>query len=167
MALGLLVVLVAGLLLFNFIKKGKISPQTQNETATQTQEGQPAFALPTTHKVGTGENLWTIAEKYYHSGYNWVTIAKENKLVNADVVEVGQILSIPKAEVITPVGTSSTSMGMEKIEANTYKVVKGDDLWHIAVRAYGDGYAWTKIAQANKLINPNVIHSGNVLTLPR
>jgi nucleoid-associated protein YgaU len=45
--------------------------------------------------------------------------------------------------------------------------VKGDSLWKIAVRAYGDGYKWVSIAKANKLVNPNLIHSGNVLTLPR
>jgi nucleoid-associated protein YgaU len=40
-------------------------------------------------------------------------------------------------------------------------------LWTIAVRAYGDGYKWTEIAKANKLVNPNLIHPGNVFVLPR
>jgi len=48
-----------------------------------------------------------------------------------------------------------------------YTVVAGDSLWNIAVREYGDGYAWTKIATANNLINPDLIHAGNVLRLPR
>lgn len=46
-------------------------------------------------------------------------------------------------------------------------MVKGDHLWGIAVRAYGDGYKWVEIARENNLVNPNLIHPGNVLSLPR
>jgi len=46
-------------------------------------------------------------------------------------------------------------------------VVKGDNLWQIALRAYGDGYQWVKIARENKLANPDLIHSGNILKIPR
>lgn len=56
---------------------------------------------------------------------------------------------------------------MEKIEGEAYTVVKGDNLWNIAVRAYGDGYKWVEIAKTNKLVNPNLIHAGNKLILPR
>lgn len=55
----------------------------------------------------------------------------------------------------------------EKITGEKYTVKKGDHLWGIAVRAYGDGYKWTDIAKSNKLDNPNIIHSGNVLKIPR
>ena len=55
----------------------------------------------------------------------------------------------------------------DKITANTYTVVRGDNLWNIAVRAYGDGFKWTEIAKANNLANPSLIHSGNVFKLPR
>ena len=55
----------------------------------------------------------------------------------------------------------------EKITGNTYKIVPGDDLWQIAVRAYGDGYKWVDIAKANNLDNPDLIHSDNILTIPR
>lgn len=47
-----------------------------------------------------------------------------------------------------------------------YTVVRGDNLWDIAVAAYGDGYRWTDIAEANDLVNPSIIHAGNVLTIP-
>lgn len=55
----------------------------------------------------------------------------------------------------------------QKITGKTYKIAHGDDLWEIAVRAYGDGYRWVDIASANKLENPDIIHSDNVLTIPR
>ena len=165
--LGFLVVLVAGILMYNYLSKNKTTQnpgeQQKEEAKTEESKKEENTSLPTTHKVTLGENLWSIAEKYYNSGYNWVSIAKENKLANANDIKTGQELSIPKAEIITPIiGDVSSSA----TEMKTYTVVKGDNLWKIAVSQYGDGYAWTKIANANKLVNANLIHPGNVLRLP-
>ena len=55
----------------------------------------------------------------------------------------------------------------QKITGNSYTVISGDNLWDIAVRAYGDGYRWVDIAEANNLANPDLIHRGNVFKLPR
>ena len=55
----------------------------------------------------------------------------------------------------------------EAISGATYSVQKDDNLWNIAIRAYGDGYRWPEIAKENDLVNPGIIHSGNILTLPR
>ncbi len=55
----------------------------------------------------------------------------------------------------------------EAISGATYTVVKGDHLWGIAVRAYGDGFRWVDIASDNELLNPNLIHPGNLLSLPQ
>ncbi len=48
----------------------------------------------------------------------------------------------------------------------TYTVEKGDDLWRIANKFYGDGFAWAKIAKANNLDKPNTIHPDNNLIIP-
>lgn len=178
LGLGLLVVIIAITLLFNYINKrnnnisvpGISTDSTQTENSAENKESTSSGSvastnLPTTHTVAAGESLWKIAEKYYQSGYNWVTIVKENKLANANSIEVGQKLSIPKAEKIVPPGQAVATE--PAIKENEYTVIKGDDLWNVAVRAYGDGYAWPKIAQANKLENPNIIHPGNVLKIPR
>ena len=49
-----------------------------------------------------------------------------------------------------------------------YTVVKGDCLWNIAKKYYGDGSKWTKIYNANKskIKNPNLIYPGQKLTIP-
>jgi nucleoid-associated protein YgaU len=48
----------------------------------------------------------------------------------------------------------------------TYRVNKGDSLWIIAKRVYGEGSAWTLLAKVNSLENPNVLRIGQELSLP-
>lgn len=121
--------------------------------------------------VTAGESLWSIAEKTYNDGYKWTEIAKANNLSNPNVIESNQALLLPKLD--TKAIAQDTSKNDNQMNAPntqtpaTYTVVKGDDLWDIAVKVYNDGYKWTEIAKANNLVHPNTIHSGNVLTIPR
>lgn len=129
--------------------------------------------------VQKNESLWMIAEKKYSSGYNWVDIAKVNKLADPSDIHVGDRLILPKVTsgpstiatekptVITNDQQFSSTKRTNEIGGKSYTVVHGDTLWDIAVRAYGDGYRWPDIAKANNLANPGLIHSGNVLTIPR
>ena len=61
-------------------------------------------------------------------------------------------------------GGSSTA----PFAGRTYTVVKGDSLSKIAKREYGDANKWHAIYEANrdKIKNPDLIHPGQVLTLP-
>lgn len=55
-----------------------------------------------------------------------------------------------------------------KATNQTYTVVKGDCLWNIAKKFYGNGSKYTVIYNANKdkIKNPNLIYPGQVLTIP-
>jgi nucleoid-associated protein YgaU len=157
--LGFLVVVVGGLLIYNYI-----SPQNYNLTSEKSEDinniATDKDTLPKIHKVENGQNLWTIAEMYYGSGYNWVDIAKENKLSNPDKLLTDTELIIPKVEVAKTNDISSAS-----VEMITYTVKPGDNLWNIALNQLGDGYAWSKIAKQNNLSNPDIIHAGNILKI--
>lgn len=50
----------------------------------------------------------------------------------------------------------------------TYTVVAGDSLSKIVKREYGDAQKWPVIFEANrdKISNPDLIHPGQVLTIP-
>lgn len=49
----------------------------------------------------------------------------------------------------------------------TYVVVRGDTLWHIARKFYGDGSFCLRLAAANPSIkNPDLIYPGQQLTIP-
>lgn len=166
MAVGLLVVVVIGVTLFNFLRSrgGNVTlPGIQAPSITETEEAQKT-ELPAKHTVAQGESLWKIAMKYYDSGYNWVSIAQENKLSLPDIIFVGQELRIPKAETIKP-PPPRREVAMETV--TSYVVVRGDSLWKIASRLYGDGYSWVRIARTNRLANPNKIFVGSRLTIPR
>lgn len=163
MVLGGMVVVVVGILIYNYFTT--VGKQT-DLTGTSGTEGQTE--LPATHTVAKGEYLWTIAEKYYGSGYGWNDIAKANNLTNPNQLEAGQVLSIPKAEVkLEPTQETLVQSSANVIEGTEYTVQKGDSLWSIAVRAYQDGYKWPKISEASNLPNPNQIEVGMKLVLPR
>jgi len=126
--------------------------------------------LPISYQIKEGDSLWTISEKFYNSGYNWIDIAKANNLANPSIIHAGNKIIIPKIEkkseaVVKDV--EKTIAVSNQITGDTYKVKKGDYLWDIAVRAYGDGYQWVKIAKANNLANPDLIFSDNILKIPR
>lgn len=159
MFLGALVIIVTGILVVNYFKDKNGEMVTNTDTKTE---------VSGEYVVKKGETLWSIAEDSYGSGYNWVDIYSANKLTSQKL-EVGQKLMIPEAAAKKPTATNTISQTNTQtaISKDTYTVEKGDSLWKIAVRSYGDGYKWVEIAKANKLVNPNSIHPGNVLTLPR
>ncbi|HFT7146263.1 TPA: LysM peptidoglycan-binding domain-containing protein [Clostridioides difficile] len=55
-----------------------------------------------------------------------------------------------------------------KNKQKTHKVGKGDSLWSLAKKYYGNGDLWKKIYDANKKLikNPDVIKDGWVLIIP-
>jgi nucleoid-associated protein YgaU len=49
----------------------------------------------------------------------------------------------------------------------TYKVVKGDDLWHVAEKFYRSGYNYVDIMKENKITGAGVIVPGQDLRIPK
>lgn len=72
----------------------------------------------------------------------------------------------PKA---APEPVRETTAAPAPAASQTYTVVKGDCLWNIAKKFYGNGSKYTVIYNANKGViggNPNLIYPGQVLTIP-
>lgn len=163
--LGIAVVVVTAVLIFNYIKEKK-STGTQPQSENKNEQASGSATLPATYTVVAGDTLWSISQKYFASGYNWVDISDANKLTNPDSIVAGQTLTIPNVTRREPGQTSSAAVEVKKPAGGTYTVARGDSLWKIAQSVYGTGFRWTEIASANHLVHPNLIHAGNVLTLP-
>ncbi len=67
-----------------------------------------------------------------------------------------------------PPARATVSSPAPKQQNKTYTVVRGDCLWNIAKKFYGNGSQYTKIYNANrdKIKNPNLIYPRQVLTIP-
>ena len=156
LAYGVLTVVVIFLILFFGIRaiqqrQASITPSAEETTASSEYE------------VKEGDSLWTIAEKEYNDGYKWSEIAKANNIANPDVIDKGMKLILPSI-----VANGESKMGEEeKITGDSYKVVDGDNLWNISVRAYGDGYKWPELARENKIPNPDLIYPDDTIKLHR
>ena len=184
--LGALVVIVVGVMVVNYFRNLNTGTTTPVATSTEQEQTQ---ASEVKHTVVTGDSLWSIAEKHYDDGFKWTDIRDANDL-QGKPIRVGQELIIPNvmaqasptplltikpsaSPAPTPkpadetVSQTNSTDNTAKITGDNYTVEHGDNLWDIAVRAYGDGFQWTKIAQANNLVNPRVIHAGNQFVIPR
>lgn len=64
--------------------------------------------------------------------------------------------------------TENREVDSTKESPKTYTVKKGDCLWNIAKKLYGNGADYTKILEANKdkIKNPNLIYPNQELTIP-
>src|SRR4030042_3269445 len=158
-----LVVIVGLFVLFNALPAGqkaeptevqkeeeqKEEQKTDGQKAQDQKDGAGEVTLPTKYTVGRGDSLWKISTSLYGTGYNWVLIARENKLANPDIIHTGVVLTIPKAEA----------------QARDYMVVRGDSLWSIAQRYYGTGFQWVKIRDANSG-KVGVLSNGRPLLTP-
>ncbi len=210
MILGGLIILVVGILIFNYFNKGtpSLGPAQQNE---QQAEGDVSpDKLPGKYTVKEGDTLFLIAENYYKDGSKFEEIAKANNMTDVNAIVVGQVIVIPKLEqseamalptssptesptpsasaeptsapsaipsptsssnqnapVDLATGGSNNTIWGSKIEGTTYTVQEGDWLSTIAARAYGDIFAYTKIAAANNISNPDYIVPGMVLKIQR
>lgn len=177
LVLGALIVLVLGILIFNYFVRNKATLGPAQTTQQETQEDVSPNNLPGKYTVKEDDTLFVIAEKYYQDGYQYPEIAQANNLTNVDLLEVGQVLQIPKLEKVSPSPSPvdepspspspDPSLWGSPIKSDSYTVVEGDWLSKIAGRAYGDIMAYPRIAQANNIANPNLIYPGQVLTIPR
>ncbi len=182
--LGALVILVVGVLIFNFFQAGQsqpeilemaeeisVSPEEQEAgvelVEVEKEDGQKEMAK--IYKVEPGDYLSLISEKIYGSGQYWSEIAKENNFNNPDLLLIGQELRLPDLELkmAQPTAAEVQNKSQAAIDGDRYMVAEGDHLWNIAVRAYGDGYKWTEIAQANNLAYPDYLAVDQELKLPR
>jgi LysM repeat protein len=131
-----------------------VQDTTTESTETATTVVTTTTTIPATHTVAAGENLYRIGLKY---GISWVAIANTNGLANPNILSIGQILKLPGATTPDPGPTPSPQT------ETIYIVRAGDNLFRIGLRF---GISWVQIAEANGIVNPNMITVGDELKIP-
>lgn len=78
------------------------------------------------------------------------------------------VLIEDEAETVQAAEESGAERKGEPENAGSYTVVSGDSLWKIAKQLLGNGNRWQELYDLNrdKISNPNLIHPGQVLTIP-
>lgn len=110
---------------------------------------------------------------YAADGPAWAT-ATQTDTPPADLQKsVGAPEMTGAAQAAQPVGEAAPEPIAEAVAdepaepaPNSYTVVSGDTLWGIAERFYGDGNKYQVLVDANAIPNPDLIHPGQVLTIP-
>ena len=168
---GLVILFLMGGLIFSYFNK-KLTNQKKNvisnKKTIEIKEKTPKKSKEKEVVVAKGDSLWKIAEWNYGSGYNWVDIAKINKITRPNLIFRGMRLKIPnvKHRKLTKGKVVKTGTAKVKAKINRYKVRRGDSLSKIALKTYGDMFAWKGIAKVNKIKNPNLIYPNQVLRIP-
>ena len=113
------------------------------------------------HVVEAGDDLWSLAERYYGDGREWRKIAAANPKVltgGPDRLQVGWRLKIPDLD-------EGVASGGDRVVT----VRRGDTLSSIAERELGAAARWTDIFHANRaqLSDPDELPVGMRLLVPQ
>lgn len=122
LVLGIIAVIIATVLLLSFVNTrqsnkpdGNVVPTVVDIKDLNIPAGQlnPEAKAGGSYTVVAGDTLWSIAEKAYKSGYNWVDIAKANKLTDADDIHAGNRLVLPAVTAVTVKPTTAAKQAVE------------------------------------------------------
>jgi nucleoid-associated protein YgaU len=169
MGLGALVVVVSGILLFNYFnnqapKFNKVTITQSSATASlsaNTKAGTDsamASVQPTTTAVAVAAKV-TSAPKVTAKPTNAPTMIAQASIKPTTAPVATQAPTLNTAQ-----NSSSQSTG-ELVAKHT--VVAGESLWSISEKYYGTGYEWKKLVEANKIASPSVIEKGTIVEVPR
>lgn len=130
------------------------SATDHDEAVTPTAAARSHHTKNLTHIVQRGDDLWSLAERYYGHGGQWRIISAANPGVltgGPDRLEPGWQLRIPIRH-----------------DRRQVRVGTGDSLSAIADREYGDPAAWHMIFDANRdvIADPDRIAPGTLLSIP-
>ena len=107
----------------------------------------------------------------------WYTVSKVQTNMGTEEALIEELYSWVALVYLEKQGSSSgsgaVSVSTERSsdtapKTTSYTVQDGDSLWGIAKKYYGDGAQYDRIYEANKdkIDNPNLIYTGQVLTIP-
>jgi nucleoid-associated protein YgaU len=148
--------------LFDTLRRALIDAETAGEAAAAASGQEPLYV------VRRGDTLSGIAARLLGDTQRWPELvtaqrtrielsgARLRAITDPDRLYAGEQLAVPPA--IDELGRATWH----------YHVQRGDTLWSIAARMYGDGRLWRRIADGNEssVTNADRIRPGQVLVVP-
>lgn len=103
------------------------------------------------------------AEKAGEEGDQYVSL----KLLEY-VPPAKRFIAVPQPAGLVKQEDAGNLQNPETVGGKEYTIQKGNTLWGLAKKYYGDGSQYTKIYEANKdkIKNPNLIYPDQVITIP-
>lgn len=121
------------------------------------------------HEVRRGDNLFRIS-LYYGLTINEIATYSTNNITNPNVISLGQRIIIPGCGTTPGLPPPTSTPGPNGFNTpitggctRPYTVQQGDTLFRISLRC---GVSVLDLQYANRIINPNYIDIGTVLTIP-
>jgi nucleoid-associated protein YgaU len=175
--------------LIESVKASQI-PLTPPAAAQTTASAPAAPGATVTHVVQSGETLSSISKKYYGSPNDWRVILDANSSVVKDARDLrpNMRLVIPAQGSKTASAPAKTAQQPSVLSATaprpgaavvpaaaatsstvrTHLVAKGDTLFRIALKYYGDGSRYKDVLAANRstLSQPQDLRPGMKLVIP-
>ncbi len=119
---------------------------------------------PNEYTVKQGDSLWLIATLH---NTTWQELARINNIAPPYIIHAGQTLKLRETPVV-PIGpTVPVTPSRPSYTDEIYVVRAGDSLWTIAQDKMGNGWRWPKLAEANNIQPPYLIHAGQTLRIPK
>ncbi|MFC1714885.1 LysM peptidoglycan-binding domain-containing protein [Candidatus Poribacteria bacterium] len=120
--------------------------------------------VPTTVAYQKGDTLWSLAERHYGNPYLWPRIANANGVSDKTDIPIGTSIHIPAKDtekIADKLTVEADSGGLATV---TYR--KGDTLWSLAEKYYGNPWQWPRIADANGITDAKGISPGTPIHIP-
>jgi nucleoid-associated protein YgaU len=149
-----------------------VAPAQIASPATSTPPATPPASTPRSHRVVSGESLYSISQTVYGNGKYYKKILAANPGIDPRHLKIGQILAIPELnDADKPAPAAPNASAAANVDpGSAYTVVSGDSLQSISRKLYGSTAMTDKLYEMNKsLIGPdeNVLKIGWVLKLPK
>lgn len=196
LGLGALVVVVSGILLYNFFSttsqdlltdiSANMQQTGQNEesqvSSTMTEEANVVVVTPEAQAMLPSPSATAVVIAQVTAKPAATATQAPVAIVTSTPAPVAQVTvtPLPVAQVtstLIPVAQATNNPAPSTVAAvsgNEYNTVRdnhtvsrGETLWALAERYYGNGFEWKQIAQANNISNARSLEVGTEIAIPR
>lgn len=162
--------------LFSFLKeagkkifKSKDESKQENPAATDEQIHQQKVAALRQHVQSLGLNINNLDVRFESDGDIVLTGEAATKAdYEKAALMAGNVAGIAKVDNQMTIAPAPQAAQPEQ-DSDTYEIAKGDTLWAIAEKYYGNGSKYTAIVEANQpmIKDADEIYPGQTLRIPK